>query len=282
MIRGDFEVNESKLANHLGLTEINFANDAQIRKSGAVPGYASPIGLDPKKVKIVVDKSIEGSSNLVVGANEADAHYKNFNLERDLVGAEVTDIATVREGDPCPVTGQPLQLKRGIEVGNIFQLGTKYSEPMGCNYLDKDGKSHPMIMGCYGIGVGRTMASVIEDSFDEYGPIWPMSIAPYQLEICALNLDKGGVREAAEKLYEDLQTEGVEVLFDDRGEKAGFMFSDADLIGIPFRAVISPKSLETGCIEFRLRGSRDAEMIPIAEAASILADRVAEELVKYE
>jgi prolyl-tRNA synthetase len=173
-------------------------------------------------------------------------------------------------------------MKRGIEVGNIFQLGTKYSQPMGCEYLDKDGKSHPMIMGCYGIGVGRTMASVVEDSHDEFGPIWPMSIAPYQLHLCALNLDKGGVREAAEKLYEELQTEGVEVLFDDRGEKAGFMFNDADLIGIPYRVIVSPKALETGCVEFKLRGSRDAEMIPVAEAAAILADRVAEELAKYE
>jgi len=281
MIRGDFEVNESKLANHLGVTELNFANDAQIKKSGAIPGYASPIGLDPKKVKIVVDKSVEGSSNLVVGANEADFHYKNFNFERELQGAAVTDIATVREGDPCPVTGQPLQMKRGIEVGNIFQLGTKYSAPMACNYLDKDGKSHPMIMGCYGIGVGRTMASVIEDSHDDYGPIWPLSIAPYQVQVCALNLDKPGVRETAEKLYADLQAKGVEVLFDDRGEKAGFMFSDADLIGIPFRAVISPKSLEQGSVEFKIRGSRDGALIPVAEAADSLAAKVKEELAKF-
>ncbi len=281
MIRGDFEVNESKLANHLGVTELNFANDAQIKKSGAFPGYASPIGLDPKKVRIVVDKSVEGSSNLVVGANEPDFHFKNFNFERDLQGAVVADIATVREGDPCPVTGQPLQMKRGIEVGNIFQLGTKYSEPMACNYLDKDGKSHPMIMGCYGIGVGRTMASVIEDSHDDFGPIWPISIAPYQVQVCALNLDKPGVREAAEKLYADLQAKGIEVLIDDRGEKAGFMFSDADLIGIPFRAVVSPKSLEAGSIEFKIRGSRDAALIPLAEAVSAIAAKVDEELKKY-
>ena len=173
-------------------------------------------------------------------------------------------------------------MKRGIEVGNIFQLGTKYSKPMQCNYLDKDGKSHPMIMGCYGIGVGRTMASVVEDSYDEYGPIWPMSIAPYHVEICALNPDRGGVMEASEALYGELTKLGVEVLFDDRGEKAGFMFNDADLIGIPFRVIVSPKSMEKGVVEFKLRGSRDAEMIPLADAAKVLAEKVKDELKKYE
>ncbi|MBO5760601.1 MAG: proline--tRNA ligase [Lentisphaeria bacterium] len=282
MIRGDFEVNESKLQNHLGLLEIKFATDDQIREAGAVPGYASPVGIDPAKCRIIVDPSIVGSSNLVVGANEADYHYKNFNYGRDLDGAEVLDIAMVRDGDPCPVTGEPLQMKRGIEVGNIFQLGTKYSAPMNCNYLDKEGKPHPMVMGCYGIGIGRTMATVAEDSHDDYGPIWPMSIAPYQVQICALNPDKGGVGEAAEKLYQSLNDLGVEVLLDDRGEKAGFMFNDADLMGIPFRLTVSPRSLEQGMAEFRLRSCKDTELIPLSEAAKVVAERVKEELKKYE
>lgn len=281
MIRGDFEVNETKLQNHLKINELKFANDEQIRAAGAVPGFASPVGIDPAKVRIVIDNSVAGTSNLVVGANETDYHYRNFNYGRDLSGADVADIATVREGDPCPVTGQPLMMKRGIEVGNIFQLGTKYSKPMNCNYLDKDGKSHPMIMGCYGIGVGRTMASVVEDSHDDYGPVWPMSIAPYQIQLCALNPDKDGVRAAAEKLYAELTDAGVEVLFDDRGEKAGFMFSEADLIGIPFRVIISPKSLAQGNAEFKLRTSRDAELLPLGDAARILADKVRTELEKY-
>ena len=281
MIRGDFEVNETKLQNHLKINELKFANDEQIRVAGAVPGFASPVGIDPAKVRIVIDNSVAGTANLVVGANETDYHYRNFNYGRDLSGADVADIATVREGDPCPVTGQPLLMKRGIEVGNIFQLGTKYSKPMNCNYLDKDGKSHPMIMGCYGIGVGRTMASVVEDSHDDYGPVWPMSIAPYQIQLCALNPDKDGVRAAAEKLYAELTDAGVEVLFDDRGEKAGFMFSEADLIGIPFRVIISPKSLAQGNAEFKLRTSRDAELLPLGEAAKILADKVQAELEKY-
>ena len=281
LIRGDFEVNETKLQNHLGIPELKFANDDQIRAAGAVPGFASPVGIDPAKAVIVVDPSAAGTSNLVVGANETDYHYINFNYGRDLKEADVVDIAAVREGDPCPVTGQPLLMKRGIEVGNIFQLGTKYSKPMNCNYLDKDGKSHPMIMGCYGIGVGRTMASVVEDSHDDYGPVWPMSIAPYQIHLCALNPDKDGVGAAAEKLYDELNRLGVEVLFDDRGEKAGFMFSDADLIGIPFRAIVSPKSLAQGKVEFKLRTSRDAELLPVEDAAKILAGKVRNELEKY-
>ena len=282
MIRGDFEVNESKLQNFLQVPEIKFATDEQILAAGAVPGYASPIGIDPKKVRVVVDKSVAGSSNLVVGANEVDYHYKNFNCDRDLPGVNAVDIATVREGDPCPVTGEPLMMKRGIEVGNIFQLGTKYSKPMNCTFLDKNGKSQPMIMGCYGLGVGRTLASVVEESHDEYGPVWPMSIAPFHLHLIALNPDKEGVKEKADELYDAFRKQGVEVLYDDRGEKAGFMFNDADLIGIPFRLIISPKSLARGKVEFKLRTSRDAELLDVNEAVSLLTVRVREELAKYD
>lgn len=282
LIRGDFEVNETKLQNLLKIKELAFANDQQILDAGAVPGYASPVGIDPKKAVIVVDRSIEGTSNLVVGANEAGFHYINFNYGRDLKDAIVADIATVREGDPCPVTGEPLQMKRGIEVGNIFQLGTKYSAPMKCEYLDKEGKSHPMIMGCYGIGIGRTMAALVEDSHDDYGPIWPMSVAPYHVEICAITPDKENVMEVSEKLYQELQKLGVEVLFDDRGEKAGSMFSDADLLGIPLRAVISPKTIANGSMEFKVRGSRDSELVPLDKAPEFLAAKVKAELEKYQ
>ena len=281
MIRGDFEVNEMKLQAVLQTPALAFANDKQILDAGAVPGFASPVGIDPAKCIIVVDKSVEGTANLVVGANEEGFHYKNFNFGRDLANVTVADIAMVRDGDPCPVTGEPLQMKRGIEVGNIFQLGTKYSKPMKCEYLDKDGKAQPMIMGCYGIGIGRTMASVIEDSHDDYGPVWPMSIAPYQIHLCALNPDKGGVQEKADALYEALTKLGVEVLYDDRGEKAGSMFSDADLLGIPFRVIVSPKSVDNAVCEFKLRTSRDAEMLPLESAAEILKNKVAAELAKY-
>jgi len=286
VIRGDFEVNECKLGNLLKVPELKFADDAAIEAVGAVPGYASPLSLKSGKVTIVLDRSAAESSNLVVGANEPEYHYRNFNASRDLEGVtyQVADIATVREGDPCPLTGTPLQMMRGIEVANIFQLGTKYSKSMNCNYLDKDGKSHPMVMGCYGIGVGRAAASVIEQSHDDYGPIWPMSIAPWQVQICALDPFKGdgSVGAAAEKLYQELQSAGVEVLYDDRGEKAGFMFSDADLLGIPLRLVISPKTLAEGQVEFKVRGQRDAERIPLADVVSRMTSAIAAEMAKYQ
>ena len=283
LIRGDFEVNEVKLANALKVPELKFADDAAIEAAGAVPGFASPVGIDPARARIIVDRSAAESGNLVVGANETDYHYRNFNFDRDLAGSGclVADIACVREGDPCPLTGQPLQFLRGIEVGNIFQLGTKYSDAMHCDYLDRDGKSHPMVMGCYGIGVGRAMAAVIEQSCDEYGPIWPMSIAPWQVELCAINPEKEGVGEACERLYAELQAAGIEVLYDDRGEKAGSMFSDADLPGIPLRLVVSPRTLAEKQAEFKVRGSRDAERIALDAAVSHVAARVEAEMEKY-
>ncbi len=283
VVRGDFEVNETKLANLLQVPEFKFADDAAILGAGAVPGFAGPCGIDGKKVRIVLDRSAAESSNLVTGANEEGFHFKNFNAERDLSGVDyvVGDIVCVRAGDPCPKTGKPLEMMRGIEVGNIFQLGTKYSASMNCNYLDQNGKSHPMVMGCYGIGVGRAMASVIEFSADDWGPIWPMSIAPFQVEICALDPQKPGVREAAEKLYGELQSLGVEVLFDDRGEKAGSMFSDADLIGIPLRLVVSPKTIAENQAEYKRRGVKDAAKLDLGEAAKIVAAEVKEQLAKY-
>ena len=166
-------------------------------------------------------------------------------------------------------------------MGNIFQLGTKYSDAMHCDYLDRDGKSHPMVMGCYGIGVGRAMAAVIEQSCDEYGPIWPMSIAPWQVELCAINPEKEGVGEACERLYSELQAAGIEVLYDDRGEKAGSMFSDADLLGIPLRLVVSPRTLAEKQAEFKVRGSRDAERIALDAVVSHVAARIETEMEKY-
>ena len=283
LIRGDFEVNESKLANLLQIPELKFADDAAILAAGAVPGYASPVNIDGAKVKIVLDRSALESSNLVVGANESNYHYLNFNAKRDLPENSylVGDIATVRPGDPCPLTGQPLQMLRGIEVGNIFQLGTKYSQAMNCNYLDRDGKSRPMVMGCYGIGVGRAMASVIEASCDQYGPIWPMSISPYQVQVCALDLNKPGVAAAAEKLVAELDARGIEVLYDDRGEKAGFVFNDADLLGIPLRLVISPKTLGDRQVEYRTRSSRDTVRLDLDAAPEKVAKDVSEQLARY-
>ncbi len=265
LIRGDLEVNETKLRKVLGPGELRPAHDEEIEEAGAVPGYASPVGLDTSKFTLVVDRSVTVVNNLVTGANEEGYHLVGFNVERDLGEVEPADVASVRQGDPCPLCGQPLNMERGIEIGNIFQLGTKYSEPMGCTYLDNDGKKKPMIMGCYGIGVGRLLASVIEESHDDYGPIWPISIAPWQVQICAIDQKKEGVGDTAARLHRELEAAGIEVLWDDRNEKAGVQFADADLRGIPIRLVVSKKTLKNGGVEFSLRGSKDREIWPIDE-----------------
>jgi prolyl-tRNA synthetase len=285
VIRGDFDVNESKLQNIALAPELSFASDDAIRAAGCEPGFASPLSIDGSKVKIIVDLSVLESSNLVVGANEVDYHYKNFNFERDMGNAKdiiIADIATVRAGDPCPVTGEPLLEKRGIEVGNIFQLGTKYTDSMNCTVLDQNGKAKSLIMGCYGIGVGRTMASVIEQNNDEYGPIWPITIAPFQVQLCALNPNKEDVAEVSDRIYADLTAAGIEVLYDDRGEKAGFMFNDADLLGIPLRLVISPKTVCDGQVEFKRRGVREGDLLKIDNIVETMQQLIADEYKKYE
>lgn len=277
-IRGDLEVNETKLQKVVKDAGLTFAGDELIRAAGAVPGYASLYGLDLSKIRVVVDPSAVNSPNLAVGANEELYHYRNFNFERDVAdkgNVTVADIATVREGDPSPVDGQPLQLLHGIEIGNIFQLGTKYSEPMGCSFLDADGKSHPMIMGCYGIGVGRAMAAVVEQCHDDWGPVWPFAIAPYHVHVIGLKINEPAVKAACDDLYRQLQDLGVEVLYDDRGEKAGSAFADADLLGIPLRVVISPKTLENGAAEYKRRDwGKRSEMRPLEGLARALKQEV--------
>lgn len=284
MIRGDIEINEVKLKKALGRADLRFANDDEILAAGACPGYMSPHGLDPAKVTVILDESVIQTAPLALGANREGFHLINFDFTRDypaLSETLVTDIRMVRDGDPCPLTGFPLIEKRGIEVGNIFQLGTKYSKSMGVLFLDRNGKSHPIIMGCYGIGTGRTVASVIEQNHDDYGPIWPITIAPWQVQLCALNPDKENVGEISEQLYRDLDAAGIEVLFDDRGEKAGFMFNDADLIGIPFRILVSPKSLPEGNIEFKRRGQKDPEFWPLSEVVTRMKTLIESEMKKY-
>jgi len=281
MIRGDIDVNEAKLKNHLKVSELGYADDESIRAIGCEPGYASPLNVNTEKVRIILDPSVRESSNLVVGANEPDYHLKNFNFERDLdkhrCRIEIVDIATAREGDPCPVTGEPLVMKRGIEVGNIFKLGTKYTEAMKCLYLDQTGKQRTMLMGCYGIGLGRAMAAIIEQSHDKYGPIWPFSIAPWQVHLCALNLNKNGVREAAELIYRDIKNAGIEIIYDDRNEKAGSAFSDADLMGIPFRLIVSPKNIARNQVEFKKRNGAESSMISIENVVPFLQERIKKE-----
>ncbi|MBO4619013.1 MAG: proline--tRNA ligase [Victivallales bacterium] len=283
-IRGDLEVNETKLAKVVKDANLNFADDELIRSVGAVPGYASLYGLDLSKFRVVVDPSVTNSNNLVVGANEELYHIRNFNYGRDVPQKDqviVADIANVRDGDPSPVDGAPLKLLHGIEIGNIFQLGTKYSKPMGCNFLDADGKSKPMVMGCYGIGIGRGMAAVVEQNHDDWGPIWPMAIAPFQVHIIGLKYSEPAVADACEKLYADLQALGVEVLLDDRGEKAGSAFADADLLGIPLRLVVSPKTLETNQVEYKHRDwGKRSEMRDLPGLATLLQEEIRQELAK--
>jgi len=277
-IRGDLEVNEAKLQRVLATPTLTTAPEERIRAVGAEPGYASLHGIEPGHMRIVLDPSITESSNLVVGGNKVDTHIQDFNWSRD--GAHladtvtIADIATAREGDPCPISGAPLSIKRGIEVGNIFQLGTKYSAAMGATFLNVHGKAQTLVMGCYGIGVERSAAAVIEQSHDTWGPIWPISIAPFEVHIVALNHNKEEVQQASKTLYDKLQAAGIDPLYDDRNKKAGFAFSDADLIGIPFRIIVSPRTLANGEIEFKTRDGSIQQRLSLQEAVPFVAEAV--------
>jgi prolyl-tRNA synthetase len=246
VIRGELEVNETKLANVLGALEVRPAREEEIRAVGAVPGYASPIGV--RGARIIVDDSIPSSPNLVAGANLEGFHLRNVNYGRDYRGDAVADIAAAGEGDACPSCGKPLSMSRGVEVGNIFQLGTRYSEPMNCRFLDREGKAQPVWMGSYGIGVGRLMACIAEEHHDEFGLIWPISVAPFHVALIGM-----GRKEEAEDVYRTLLAAGIEVFYDDRNERPGVMFADADLMGFPLRLTVSDRSLQQGGVEFKRR-----------------------------
>ena len=254
-LRGDHEVNEVKLANAVGAQELRMADDAVIRAAGGWPGFMSPIGIK-EGTCIVVDETAMRMHNAVSGANEQDFHYINVNPKRDFGEVTVTDIRLVAEGDLCPACGAGhLHIGRGIEAGQIFALGTKYSEAMGATFLDEAGKTQPLQMGCYGIGVGRTMAAAIEQNHDEHGIIWPRAIAPYEVVVVAVNAKAEEQLVYAEEIYEELRAAGVDVLLDDRRERAGVKFNDCDLIGYPVRIAIGPKTIENGTIEVKIRKS---------------------------
>ncbi|MDZ4860784.1 MAG: proline--tRNA ligase [Candidatus Hydrogenedentes bacterium] len=252
LIRGDRDVNEMKLAKIIQIPPAP-ASDARIRAGGAEPGYASPMGLDAAKWRIVVDHTVAESNNLVAGANEEGFHYTNFNLARDLPGVSTVDICAVKDGDRTPDGNGVITLQRGIEVGNIFQLGTKYTEAMGMTYSDEAQQTCVPIMGCYGIGIGRLMSSIMEVHRDQYGPKWPMSVAPWQVHLNALKLTAPGVKETAEELYAGLTAAGYEVIYDDRDERPGVQFADADLLGVPLRLVVSERNLKENKIEWKNR-----------------------------
>jgi len=266
VVRGDMEVNETKVANMVKAAELRPATDEEIRASGAVPGYASPIGL--KGVKIIVDDLVAQSPNLVAGANLAGYHLRNVNYLRDYSADLVADIAAVRDGDACPQCGAPLRLARGVEVGNIFKLGTRYSDALHCTYLDENGSSLPVIMGSYGIGVGRLLACVAEEHHDELGLIWPAAIAPYPVHMVVLPgraVDTGVIAASVEAA---LIADDLEPLVDDREESAGVRFNDADLIGLPVRLTVSERAFKQGGVEFKLRDAAQSRVIPLDQVVT--------------
>ena len=271
-IRGDLEVNETKLVNFLG-EQVHAAVITE--ECGLNAGYIGPVNLKVNGDAVVLyDKSLEGRNNLSCGANEAEHHYKGLDMERDVLNAEYHDFAKIQEGGICPKCGKKtVKISRGIEVGNIFQLGTKYTKSMNMTYVDANGESKTPIMGCYGIGVGRLAASVCEAHHDEYGPIWPKAIAPWQVHLCAVRVDDEEVRAYADKLYEDLQNAGIEVIYDDRSVRAGVMFADADLLGIPLRIIVSPKNMKQGVVEVTSRDKTLKTQIPL--------ENVMEEIKQY-
>jgi len=268
LVRGDREINEFKLAAHLGAEHLKMAGDDLVtRATGAPVGFAGPVGL-PEDLRMVGDFSVQALENFVCGANKADAHLTGVNWSRDVDLSEFADLLVVGEGDPCPRCDGTLVVYRGIEVGHIFKLGTKYSVSMGCTFLDDKGESQPMVMGCYGLGIGRTVAAAVEQSHDADGIVWPRPLAPFEVVLIALSLKDPEVVETAESLYSQLQEQGVEVLYDDRDERPGVKFKDADLIGFPLRIVVGSKSLAAGDVELSLRRDKEKLMVPVSEAVA--------------
>ncbi len=263
VIRGDLEVNETKLVNAVGASWLRPAREDEIVAVGAVPGYASPAGL--KDVRVIADDSIPASPNLVAGANEAGFHLKNTNVPRDYEPDLVVDIAAANDGHECVQCGKPLRTSRGVEVGNIFKLGVRYSQAVGATYLDTGGKQQPIVMGSYGIGSGRLLACVAEHHHDDAGLRWPVSVAPYQVHLLSLAGKNADVVTRADEIYTQLQEAGLEVLYDDRDERAGVKFADADLVGLPLRVTVAGKSLDKGGVELKRRDQSKDEMrvVPI-------------------
>ncbi|HPK22059.1 MAG TPA: proline--tRNA ligase [Smithella sp.] len=276
LIRGDHEVNEVKVKNYLAAAELELASDDMIREvTGAPRGFAGPVNI---KAPILVDYSVIDMVNFVTGGNRQDGHLKNVNVGRDFKVEAFTDLRIVNAGDPCPRCGQPIKTARGIEVGHVFKLGTKYSKAMKAVYLGKDGQEKIMIMGCYGIGIGRTVAAGIEQNHDDNGIIWPMPLAPYQVIISPVNINEITIRETAEYLYNAMITEGVEVLYDDRDERAGVKFKDADLIGIPLRVTVGHKNLQDGNVELKIRKTGANELCPLQDIVGRVREIIRQEL----
>jgi prolyl-tRNA synthetase len=279
LLRGDHDLNEIKLKNLLGCETLEMAPDAVVEKvTGAPVGFAGPVGLE---VKIVADHTVAGMKNFIVGGNEKDVHLTNANLGRDFSVGRFADIRNVVPGDSCPRCHDGvMEIWRGIEVGHVFKLGTKYSESLKATYLDANGKEKIIVMGCYGIGVGRSVAACIEQNHDADGIIFPIPIAPFHCIVSAVNAKDEAVMAASEQIYTELAAAGVETLLDDRDERPGSKFKDADLIGIPLRIVVGSKNLAEGKVELKHRRGGEVELLPIADAVAKVRQMVAEALAQ--
>ncbi len=263
MLRGNHQINEIKLKNITGCSEISLAREEIVKEvSGAPAGFTGPIGL---KIAIFADYVVQHGTNFVTGANKADYHLLNVNEGRDFKVDKFCDIRNIEDGDPCPKCQGRIQLKRGIEVGHIFKLGEKYSKSLKATFLDKNGKEKNILMGCYGIGVGRTVAAAIEQNHDQDGIIWPIPIAPFQVMVIPLNIKSKEISNAADKIYEDLSKDKIEVLIDDRNERPGVKFKDADLLGIPLQVIIGDRNLKEGAVELKIRKNKTTEKVGVDE-----------------
>lgn len=269
LVRGDHELNEVKLKNLYDATIVGLASEADIVSvTGAPAGFVGPVGLDGEKVEIIADNYVQDVYDGIVGANETDYHLTHVVPGRDFAVSRFADLRNITEGDECPRTGGAIKFARGVEVGHVFKLGTKYSTAMGATYLDENGRSQPMIMGCYGIGVSRTIAAVIEQNNDENGIIWPVAVAPFHVHVIPVNVKVEEQRQISEQITEALQKAGVEVLFDDRPERAGVKFKDADLIGLPLRITVSDKAAQEGTVEVRVRKNGETVNVKLEDLVS--------------
>ncbi|MEC0695082.1 proline--tRNA ligase [Bacillus atrophaeus] len=269
LVRGDHEVNDIKVKNLLQAEVVELASREEVvQQLGTEPGFVGPVEVS-KEVEVYADLAVKAMVNAVAGANEQDYHYKNVNVGRDAAIKEYADLRFIQEGDPSPDGKGTIRFAEGIEVGQVFKLGTRYSEAMNATYLDENGRSQPMLMGCYGIGISRTLSAIAEQHHDEKGLIWPKSVAPYDLHILALNMKNDAQKELAEKLYETFKTEGYDVLFDDRAERAGVKFADSDLIGLPIRITVG-KRADEGIVEVKIRKTGESSEVSIEELSDFI------------
>lgn len=274
LVRGDHEANEAKIKNHLKARTLELADEKQVFKiTGGPIGFSGPVGLS---VKILADNSVKGMNNAVTGANKKDAHYRNINIEKDYKVDEWVDARGITEEDPCPKCGKKIEIKQAIEIGHTFKLGTKYSESLGADYLDANGKTQTIIMGCYGIGINRILASLIETSFDKGGIIWPSSLSPCEVVVIPVNREDVAIAARAEAIYEDLKAEGVDVIIDDRDKSPGVKFKDSDLIGFSYQVVIGKKNFEKGKVEVKNRASGETTLVDLDKVVQHVKGKIAD------